>query len=99
MNIPCRVELDTRKYYSDMDKAYAADADAREERKWDAMMALTEADKLAKVLEDEALAIPLADLFTNRERAMNGDKVALDAIYAAIFRMEKTCFQWLMGDE
>lgn len=99
MTIPCRVELDTRKYYADMDKAAARAADEREERKWDAMMALTEADKLAKVMDDTALAIPLADLFTNRERAMNGDKNAQDAIYAAIFRMERTCFAWLMGDE
>lgn len=99
MNIPCRVELDTRAYYNEMDKAYAAEEDAREERKWDAMMALTEADKLAKVLEDEALAIPLADCFTNLERAIQGDQIARDAIYSAIHRMEKTCFHWLMGDE
>lgn len=71
----------------------------REAREYEAKEGLTDPDALSKVLNDEALVLPLTDIFRNLQRAIDGDQISRDAVLSACHRLERTCYHFLLGED
>ena len=96
---PCRVSADLRRHELEQDRAERTFADNAEDRRNEAEDALEEPELLKAVLNDEALAAPLARMFRNLDLAFKGDVPARDAVLQAAQAMKVQCFDWLMDRE
>lgn len=77
MDVPCRVSCDLRRYQSEQDSAqYLADEE-REARREEAREAIVDGAKLAEVMNDEALAYPLAKIMGLLPSAIDESTAAL----------------------
>lgn len=77
MDVPCRVSADLRRYQSEQDSAqYLADEE-REARREESREAITDGAKLAVVMNDEALAYPLAKIMGLLPSAIDESTAAL----------------------